>query len=49
VSAEPGHAILLERLGFKPLLDLGLSDGAGTGAAAAIGLVRLAIATYTPG
>jgi nicotinate-nucleotide--dimethylbenzimidazole phosphoribosyltransferase len=49
VSAEPGHALLLERLGFKPLLDLSLSDGAGTGAAAAIGLVRLAAATYTPG
>jgi len=49
ISAEPGHAALLERLGFKPLLDLGLSDGAGTGAAAAIGLVRLAAATYTPG
>jgi len=49
VSTEPGHALLLERLGFKPLLDLGLSDGAGTGAAAAIGLVSLAAATYTPG
>jgi nicotinate-nucleotide--dimethylbenzimidazole phosphoribosyltransferase len=49
VCADPGHALLLERLGFKPLFDLGLADGAGTGAAAAIGLVRLAAATYTPG
>lgn len=49
VSAEPGQALLLERLGLRPLLDLGLTDGAGTGAAAAIGLVRLAAATYTPG
>lgn len=49
VSTEPGHAALLERLGLKPLLDLGLADGAGTGVTAAIGLVRLAAATYTPG
>ena len=49
VSAEPGHATLLERLGLKPLLDLGLADGAGTGTTAAIGLVRMAAATYTPG
>lgn len=48
VSAMPGHGLLLERLGFRPLLDLGLADSAGTGAAAAIGLVRLAAATYTP-
>jgi nicotinate-nucleotide--dimethylbenzimidazole phosphoribosyltransferase len=49
ISTQPGHAALLERLGLKPLLDLGLADGAGTGATAAIGLVRLAAATYTPG
>ena len=47
VSAAPGHAILLERLGLRPLLDLGLAD-TGTGTTAAIGLVRLAAATYTP-
>ncbi|MGE5500644.1 MAG: nicotinate-nucleotide--dimethylbenzimidazole phosphoribosyltransferase [Ignavibacteriales bacterium] len=49
VSTESGHAALLERLGLTPLLDLGLPDSAGTGATAAIGLVRLAAATYTPG
>lgn len=49
VSTEPGHAVLLERLGFRPLLDLGLAGSAGTGTTAAIGLVRLAVSTYTPG
>lgn len=48
VSTEPGHAALLERLGFKPLLDLGLANNAGTATTAAIGLVRIAAATYTP-
>ena len=49
VCAQPGHAALLERLGFRPLLDLALAGSAGLGASAAIGLVRLAAATYTPG
>jgi nicotinate-nucleotide--dimethylbenzimidazole phosphoribosyltransferase len=49
VCAQPGHAALLERLGFRPLLDLGLAGSSGLGASAAIGLVRLAAATYTPG
>ena len=42
VSAEPGHRLLLAKIGKVPLLDLGLSQGAGTGAAAALGLVKLA-------
>jgi nicotinate-nucleotide--dimethylbenzimidazole phosphoribosyltransferase len=44
VSAEPGHAALLKRLGLKPLVDLGLPDGTGTGSAVAVGVVRAACA-----
>lgn len=42
LSPETGFSILLEHLGKAPLLDLGIEAGAGTGGAAAIGLVRLA-------
>ena len=42
-SAEPGHAIVLERLGLRPLLDLDLRLGEGTGAALAIQLIDAAL------
>jgi nicotinate-nucleotide--dimethylbenzimidazole phosphoribosyltransferase len=45
-SAEPGHARLLERLGRKPLVDLGMRLGEASGAALAIGLLRGAIACH---
>ena len=46
-SGEPGHRILLEKLGKPPLLDLGLSLGEGAGALAALPLVRLAASAVT--
>ena len=47
VSAEPGHRRLLDRLDKKPLLDLGMRLGEGSGAALAVGLVRSALACHT--
>jgi nicotinate-nucleotide--dimethylbenzimidazole phosphoribosyltransferase len=42
VSTEPGHRIVLERLGLRPLLDLELRLGEGSGAALALPLIRAA-------
>jgi nicotinate-nucleotide--dimethylbenzimidazole phosphoribosyltransferase len=42
-SPEPGHAIVLQRLGLHPLLELELRLGEGSGAALAMGLVRAAV------
>ena len=46
-SAEPGHQAILDHLQAKPLLDLGLRLGEGTGAALAIPLVRAAASILT--
>src|SRR4051812_46133578 len=46
-SGEAGHRLLLEKLGKPPLLDLGLRLGEGSGALAAVPLVRLAAACVT--
>lgn len=43
-SAEPGHRRLLDHLGMTPLLDLDMRLGEGTGALAAVPLIRLACA-----
>jgi nicotinate-nucleotide--dimethylbenzimidazole phosphoribosyltransferase len=43
-SVEPGHAIILERLGRTPLLELDLRLGEGTGAALATTLIDAAVA-----
>jgi nicotinate-nucleotide--dimethylbenzimidazole phosphoribosyltransferase len=43
-SVEPGHAVVLERLGLRPLLELDMRLGEGTGAALAMSLVDASIA-----
>jgi len=43
VSAETGHQLLLRYLGLKPLLDLGMRLGEGTGAALGIFLAETAV------
>jgi nicotinate-nucleotide--dimethylbenzimidazole phosphoribosyltransferase len=45
-STEAGHAALLEFIGQKPLLDLDMRLGEGTGAALAMSLVGAAAKTY---
>ncbi|HEU4512490.1 MAG TPA: nicotinate-nucleotide--dimethylbenzimidazole phosphoribosyltransferase [Nocardioidaceae bacterium] len=44
-SVEPGHAVALSRLGLRPLVDLDLRLGEGTGALLALPLVEAAGAT----
>ncbi len=46
VSAESGHARLLEKLRLEPLLSLGMRLGEGSGAAVATLLVRAALAAH---
>ena len=46
-SAEPGHRLLLDKLGTEPLLALDMRLGEGTGAMAAVPLVRMACAGVT--
>ena len=41
-SPEPGHAVVLDRLGLRPYLDLGMRLGEGSGAALGIGLLDAA-------
>jgi nicotinate-nucleotide--dimethylbenzimidazole phosphoribosyltransferase len=45
LSAERGAQIVLDALGLKPIFDLGLRLGEGTGAVLAADLVRTAVET----
>jgi nicotinate-nucleotide--dimethylbenzimidazole phosphoribosyltransferase len=45
-SPEPAHAALLEHLGLDPVLDLGMRLGEGSGATAALAVLRLACAAH---
>jgi nicotinate-nucleotide--dimethylbenzimidazole phosphoribosyltransferase len=45
-SEEPGHAVLLAFLGLRPLLDLGMRLGEGTGAVMAMPVIVSAMALY---
>jgi nicotinate-nucleotide--dimethylbenzimidazole phosphoribosyltransferase len=47
VSAEAAHRVLLEALKLKPLLDLGMRLGEGSGAALAVSILRAALACHT--
>lgn len=46
-SKEPGHKVILRHIGLKPLLDLGLRLGEGTGAALGIFLAEAAVRILT--
>lgn len=46
-SREPGHRLLLEKLALRPLLDLELRLGEGSGGLAAVPLIKLAAACVT--
>jgi nicotinate-nucleotide--dimethylbenzimidazole phosphoribosyltransferase len=45
-SQEPGHRILLERLALRPILDLGMRLGEGTGAVLAMPIIEAAVRIY---
>ena len=46
-SEEPGHQVMLRRLGLKPILDLGMRLGEGTGGAMAMAVLEGALKVFT--
>ena len=47
LSSEAGHGVILSHLDLRPLLDLGMRLGEGTGAVLAMGLIEAAAACLT--
>ena len=45
-SAEPGHRLVLDKLGLEPLIALDMRLGEGSGAAVAVGVVRAALTAH---
>jgi nicotinate-nucleotide--dimethylbenzimidazole phosphoribosyltransferase len=45
-SIEGGHALVLEKLGVRPIVDLGMRLGEGTGAALAMSVIESALALF---
>lgn len=45
-SPEPAHDLLLDRLGLDPVLNLGMRLGEASGAATALSILQLAVATH---
>ncbi len=45
-SEEPGHKIMLKHLGLRPILDLGMRLGEGTGGALAMGIMDGAVQIF---
>ncbi|MEA2536179.1 MAG: nicotinate-nucleotide--dimethylbenzimidazole phosphoribosyltransferase [Chloroflexota bacterium] len=45
-SAEPGHRVVLDALGLRPILELDLRLGEGSGAAVALGVVDATVRLY---
>ena len=46
LSAEAGHGVFMEKFGIKPILDLGMRLGEGTGAALAMMIIEAGIKIY---
>ncbi|NTV98361.1 MAG: nicotinate-nucleotide--dimethylbenzimidazole phosphoribosyltransferase [Chlorobiaceae bacterium] len=46
LSNEPGHKVVMEKIGARPILDLDLRLGEGTGAALAMQIIEAAVNVY---
>jgi len=46
LSEEPGHKVLLEYIGLKPILSLNMRLGEGTGAVLSFPIIESAICLY---